>query len=527
MLEEIDMNTRVHFILLCLLLAFVATSAQDWVRRYLPPWSDNATLQRVSQDGHAGIVVAGTGIGDSTYHDFLTSRFDMQGEATWEQRYDNDGHGDDISGMAVAPDGRVVVCGQSWQGDGGGGGSYDWAVVSYRANGEHAWTTRFAPCDGYDFPKDIAMDAFGSVVVTGAANFLDTSVVYWPSFATLFIDTAGVIRWVARSEDSWVATCVALDSAGCAYVGGMGGAYSTYFLYVKYGPDGAERWRVALTDPYPFKAAVGRDGAVYFVGAKPSGSKSDYWLSKFDTAGHVLWQRTYDGPGHGEDVVRQIVLDESCNVYVTGWSPGSGTGNDICTVSWDSAGNQRWVARYGTPHSDLGYGLCLDRGFVYIVGELSPVSSERSDAVLLKYCAKDGALQWAQTYDGPAELEDHYGGVCVGRDGRVYVVGTSMRNAAQDRDALVGCYLADGTSVEDDAAVRVRPEPAGQLVRNTFVLHGDARAALVDATGRDVQELSPGLNDVRSHAPGVYFVREEPQAASPRPQAVRKVIIAP
>jgi YVTN family beta-propeller protein len=50
-------------------------------------------------------------------------------------------------------------------------------------------------------------------------------------------------------------------------------------------------------------------------------------------------------------------------------------------------------------------------------------------------------------------------------------------------------------------------------------------ASLVDATGRKVAELQAGANDVRALAPGVYFVREEPQAASHKPQAVRKVVI--
>jgi len=40
-----------------------------------------------------------------------------------------------------------------------------------------------------------------------------------------------------------------------------------------------------------------------------------------------------------------------------------------------------------------------------------------------------------------------------------------------------------------------------------------------------VMELKPGVNDVRSVAPGVYFVREELQASSFKPQAVRRVII--
>jgi len=45
-----------------------------------------------------------------------------------------------------------------------------------------------------------------------------------------------------------------------------------------------------------------------------------------------------------------------------------------------------------------------------------------------------------------------------------------------------------------------------------------SHAELLDAAGRKVMELHAGANDTRAPAPGVYFVREEPQA-------VRKVLM--
>jgi len=48
---------------------------------------------------------------------------------------------------------------------------------------------------------------------------------------------------------------------------------------------------------------------------------------------------------------------------------------------------------------------------------------------------------------------------------------------------------------------------------------------LLDASGRKVLDLHPGANDVRALSSGVYFVREQPQASSHKPQAVRKVVV--
>jgi hypothetical protein len=52
-----------------------------------------------------------------------------------------------------------------------------------------------------------------------------------------------------------------------------------------------------------------------------------------------------------------------------------------------------------------------------------------------------------------------------------------------------------------------------------------ATSCLLDACGRKVLDLHPGMNDVRAVAPGVYFVQEEPQAAGPKHLAVRKIVL--
>jgi hypothetical protein len=47
----------------------------------------------------------------------------------------------------------------------------------------------------------------------------------------------------------------------------------------------------------------------------------------------------------------------------------------------------------------------------------------------------------------------------------------------------------------------------------------ESRIHLLDATGRKVLDLKPGVNDVRALAPGVYFLREA------QAQAIRKVVV--
>jgi hypothetical protein len=73
--------------------------------------------------------------------------------------------------------------------------------------------------------------------------------------------------------------------------------------------------------------------------------------------------------------------------------------------------------------------------------------------------------------------------------------------------------------------------PAASIVRGLLVLpeatshKPQAACWLLDISGRKVLDLMPGANDIRALAPGVYFVRSEPSAASREPLAVTKVVV--
>lgn len=112
-------------------------------------------------------------------------------------------------------------------------------------------------------------------------------------------------------------------------------------------------------------------------------------------------------------------------------------------------------------------------------------------------------------WDGDADLDmitcDYYGSVFLRRN--LTPPGTGETSTAELRTTNTGPCIARGILY-----LRVSP----------FTVH----PSLFDMTGRRVMSLIPGPNDVSHLSPGVYFVREGPQASSHRPQAVRKVTIA-
>ncbi|MDZ4383950.1 MAG: DUF6531 domain-containing protein, partial [Nitrospirota bacterium] len=120
--------------------------------------------------------------------------------------------------------------------------------------------------------------------------------------------------------------------------------------------------------------SVDASGNVYVTGSSlGSGTYSDYATVKYDSNGNQMWVARYNGPGNNWDYAGAISVDATGNVYVTGWSPGSGTSSDYATVKYDSNGNQMWVARYNGPgnRDDYARAISIDvAGNVYVTGQI-------------------------------------------------------------------------------------------------------------------------------------------------------------
>jgi len=425
---------------------------EEWVTRYDGPSSKWDFPKAIAIDDLGNIYVTGSSQDLPTGDNYATVKYSSDGIEQWVARYNGSGNADDRA-TAIALDnlGNIYVTGSSYNST---TGDADYITVKYSSDGVEQWVERYH--NGDDRATAIALDDFGNVYVTGLSS---------STFGTIKYDSAGVEQWVARYDDSGnsdnVPTAIAIDAAGNVIVTGRGfetgcstPCSTNYGATVKYSSDGIEQWAVRYegSDSAPGIrtrdniAALALDslGNVFIAGYSEewSTSISDLYAAKYSPEGVEQWVLR-SGVNISRDRATAITHDGSGNVYVTGSSRGSTSGDDYATVKYNSDGIQQWVARYNGPGDgeDDARSIAVDgSGNVYVTGRSSGI---REDYATIKYNL-DGVEQWAARYNGPAAFPvDGATAIAIDDIGNVYVTGSSYDLNARDDYATIK-YNTDG-----------------------------------------------------------------------------------
>ena len=231
--------------------------------------------------------------------------------------------------------GNIYVTGIS---DGGLSSRSDYATVKYYPNGDTAWVRRYTgPGADSDEPLDLAVDDSGNAYVTGHSHSNQTG---W-DYLTIKYQSNGDTAWVRRYDgtnnykDS--AMAIVVDSRGNVYITGS-----------NYG----------------------------------NGTGLDFVLIKYSPDGDSIWERRYNGTGNSNDYAKALAIDNSDNLYVTGYAKNSAGSYDLVTVKYSADGDGYCIRKYnaGVEYVPLSTHNAVDRSQnVYVAG------SPNDDYLTIKY----------------------------------------------------------------------------------------------------------------------------------------------
>ncbi len=388
--------------------------------------------QDISVDSSGNVYVTGYSYSRDTDYDYVTLKYDKDGNQLWVSRYNGPANGTDYAqAVAVDFEGNVIVSGHS----NGKGTSLDTATVKYNEKGRQLWVARYdGPAHRDDYAYAIAVDDSGNIYISGYSFGKGTE----HDYLIIKYDPNGKLLWVARhnpprNRDD-ICETIAIDAKGNVYVTGIDRVSKTSydFATLKYSSDGQKVWLARFAGPDGnFDAAkaiaIDLDRHVYVAGFSYAEEKEyDYVTIKCDSNGNQRWISKYDGPARRIDKALDLTVDDTGNVYVTGKSCGSGTGSDCATIKYDKDGHQIWVARYNGPGNgaDMAHSIALDFDMNVVVAGYSLGEETGRDYITIKY-APDGRQLWASRYNGPTGGMDESKALSSDSKGNIYVTGYS------------------------------------------------------------------------------------------------------
>lgn len=313
-------------------------------------------------------------------------------------------------GFAVATDtaGNIYITGStidSLDGQPFYGGS-DMFVAKYDPNGVWKWTRQLGS-SGNDLGHGIALDDWDNVYITGKTNGSFDGQIHrgGDDFFIVKYDCNGTKQWSYQngSSSNDTANAIAIDNTNYLYITG------------------------------------------YELG-------SNIFLKKFTTAGGM--QKSVSIPSAVADGGLAIAADDDCNVYITG-NTGIQLGSqphmgieDIFIIKYDTNLNQKWIQQFGTASNERGLGITVDGEFLYVTGytggSLFSTSQGGNDIFISKHERASGTYQWTRQYGTSASEIGR--GIAV-YNGRVYITGdTSGHLDGQTNSGIADIFITQYSS---------------------------------------------------------------------------------
>ncbi len=196
-----------------------------------------------------------------------------------------------------------------------------------------------------------------------------------------------------------------------------------------------EQWHQTINGQGDFgdryTCIVADDSGNIYVGGSSStpNQNTDFLVAKYNSAGTIIWKKTWNGTGNGPDEANAILFHNG-NIYITGYLNTAGFGNDFFTLALSDSGDSLWGGLYNDPtfnQYEQANAIAADAsGNIIVCGESDrdPSNITNDDFLTIKY-SNTGTQEWVQRFNDIGNATDRAAAVVVDAAGNIYVTGRS------------------------------------------------------------------------------------------------------
>ena len=462
------------------------------------------SLSTDPRDGSS--YVSGASYSETSGFDYLTIKYDINGQTVWTRRYDGDAGGDDYAiGSVIDSSGNLYVTGFSMDAD----SVFNYLTIKYTPGGDIAWIQMY---DGTgqsdDTPSAIAIDASGSVYVTGTSVGPDSTY----DVVTIKYDSSGNALWVrsyasAENEDD-NAIAMTIDNTGNIFIAGntVDGNDLSIYLTIKYNAAGTQLWKVNYgkggTQTCEISAITADPSGNIAVTGKLYSDQSDfdYYTIEYSPGGIQIWSARYDDSDNGTDEPTAIVSDGEGDVYVTGLSEGPDGSFDFATLKYNSIGIKKWTKRYTSADADdIPYFMAVDPSEnIYITGSSSNGGGSY-DFTTMKYNTF-GTQRWITYYNGAGNSYDYPTDMQLDPSGNIVICGSSSLHGVNTFTTLK--YIQFPALVFNSSDIAFPPTSVGCSSADSIIAKNNGSDTLVITSSYSPDENFTVLPSSATLAPG-------------------------
>lgn len=399
----------------------------EWQKTFGGQYDDSALCIEQTTDG--GYIIAGSSesnngdvSGNHGHSDFWIVKLDLAGSLLWQKSLGG-GYNESSWSIQQTTDGGYIVVGNSISNDGDVSGnhpdgngyySYDYWIVKLDSGGNMMWQECLGGGDE-DHAFSVQQTTDNGFIIAGYATSTDGDVIgnhnstgdYW----VVKLSESGMMEW-QKCLGGYSA-----DIGYCIYQTTDGG-------YVVAGSSHSDDGDVTENHP-----------------ADNGSNTYDYWITRLDTSGNLLWQKSFGGSDDDEAISIQQISDG--NFIVAGYSEsndGDVSDNyglrDFWVIKIDTAGSLLWQKSLGGSEYEVAFSIrqTTDGGFI-IAGYTSSEDGQVSDNqggydIWIVKLNMSGNLVWQK---------------CLG--------GTGYDSAHSIRETTDGGYIIAGNSTSIDGDV--------------------------------------------------------------------------